>query len=76
MKVTPYRPIVRVVKLRRVCVLHTARRASRRKHVTQNIGSFKERDNLGHSIVRWEDNTIIRRSKVSREGVKWFEVSQ
>jgi len=49
MKMTPYRPIV-MVKLRRVCGLHTARRARRRK-TTQNVDNFKERDNLGHLIV-------------------------
>jgi hypothetical protein len=50
MKMTPYMPIVRVVKLRRVCGLHTAHRARRRK-TTQNVDNFKERNNLGHLIV-------------------------
>ena len=49
MKMTPYMLIVRVVKLRRVCGLHTARRTRRKK--TQNVDNFKERDNLGHLIV-------------------------
>lgn len=51
MKMTPYMLIVRVVKLRRVCGLHTAHRAGRKKKHTQNLDNLKERDNLGHLIV-------------------------
>jgi len=57
MKMTPYGPIVMVVKLIRVCGLHTALRARRRK-TTQNVDNFKERDNLGHLIV--DGKTILK----------------